>query len=376
MIATFWRVPHGPWPGQDGPDVQGFRSAIDILDVIHRRLYSGEANSDDRTRYRIACATVERGVRKIGAPVTRVDAEDLLSWMDGSEIATVHPPGRVAALSASAAEALDGSGPLGVAVARACEDALAAQAGLVITLEPNVGGHSTVVRASSRPSRPVRTRSIVADPELAERLSQLPRTADLVFAGDRRRLHSVDVLREQISAAIATGEPLSVGSQAKHDVLTEVLRELHHPDASPGAIRVVYATEASEGEPFTFGPLPASETHDGESVHLGLMSIRHTQLDAEVSGYWFRNRLVSVPGRSQAESEAYCYRDTISRLHALVDRGVTNIFLTHTGYEPAALGFYRAAAQVVATRSLTVYPRYLAGSGVRHGTPWPELANS
>lgn len=376
MIATFWVVPHGPWPGQDGADTEGFRSAVDILNVIDRRLRSAEASSDDRTRYRIACATVERGARKIGTQLAQVDADDLLAWMSGNQITTVHPPERIDGLIAETAAALDGSGAVGAAVARSCAAAAAQHAGLVITLEPESVIGREVARAPSRPERPVPARAVTPDPELADQLSRLPRTADLVFKGDTRRLRSADILRGQIRAAISTGEPLSVGAQAKHDVLTEVLRELHHPDAAPGVMRIMYATEASEGNPFAFGPIPATRPYDGESVHLGLMSIRHTKLDADVTGYWFRNRLVSVPGRSQAESEAYCYRDTVSRLHALAERRVTDIFLTHTGYEPAAIGFYRAAAQVASTHRLRVHPRYLAGRGLRHGTPWPHLVDS
>jgi hypothetical protein len=117
-----------------------------------------------------------------------------------------------------------------------------------------------------------------------------------------------------------------------------------------------------------------SGPHSGETVHLGLMSIRHTDLDPDVAGYWFRNRLVSVPGRSQAESDAYCHRNSVPRLHALIDRGVTDIVLTHTGYEPAAIGFYRAVAEVTATKPLRIHPRYLA-RGVRYGTPWPQIGN-
>ena len=376
MIATIWSVSYGPWPGQEGPDTHGIRSAVEILSVIGRRLRTGDAGADDRTRYRIACATVERGVRTIGTPLVRVDAHDLLAWMDGIETHTVHPPEDVPGLRAEAVRALDGSGPLGAAVSRACEQAIAQRAGMVVTIEPIIGVHGTVVRAGSQPERPLRARAVTADPRLADLVGQLPRTADLVFAGDGRRLRSADVLRGQIHDAIATGEPLAVGSQAKHDVLTEVLRELHHPNAAPGAIRILYATEATEGAPFTFGPLPPVQAERGKSVHLGLMSMRHTKLDSDVSGYWFRNRLVSVPGRSQAESEGYCYRDTIPRLNELIDCGVTDIVLTHTGYEPAALGFYRAAAQVIATRHLTIHPRYLALRGARLGTPWPQQADN
>ena len=72
MIATLWSVPHGPWPGQMGPDPHGFRSAVEILQTMHRRMSSGDASEDDRRRYRIACATLERGARSLGTEVARV----------------------------------------------------------------------------------------------------------------------------------------------------------------------------------------------------------------------------------------------------------------------------------------------------------------
>jgi hypothetical protein len=375
MIATLWSVPHGPWPGQDGVDTEGFRSAVDILNVVERRVRTGEAGTDDRTRYRLACATVERGARKIGTRLAQVDASDLLAWMGGTLSMNVHPPERVATFMAETTGALDGSDALGVEFVRACRVAIAERSGLVITLDPAVGAGEGVTRAASRPDRPVAARNIAPDPGLAARLAELPRTADAVFAEDSRRLRNADILRRQILTAVLTGEPLPVGSQAKHDVLTEVLRELHHPGAPPGALRIMYATEASEAEPFEFRPLPGSGPYGGETVHLGLMSIRHTDLDADVAGYWFRNRLVSVPRRSQAESDAYCYRDSVPRLHALIDRGVTDIVLTHTGYEPAAIGFYRAVAQVTATRLLRIHPRYPARGYLRNGTPWPQIEN-
>lgn len=374
MIATLWVVPHGPWPGQDGSDTWGFRSAVDILTVIERRLASGEAGADDRTRYRIACGTVERGAREAGTAAAHVDAGDLLAWLDSAPVRTVYTPAQVGPFALRAAEALAGSGELARAVAYAVGRAGRERAGLVVTLEPFTS--QQVVRAGTRPDRPVLARTIVPDPDLAARLATLPRTADAVFADDHHRLRSAETLREQIRAAVRNGEPLPIGSQARHEVLTEVLRELHHPDAPAGAIRVMYATEASEGAPFPFGPLPAAPAQAGEQVALGLMSIRHTELDADVSGYWFRNRLVSVPGRSQAESEAYCHRDSVARLHRLADDGITDLHLTHTGYEPAALGFYRAVAEVVPVRPLRVHPRYLIRGAVRNGTPWPETRES
>jgi hypothetical protein len=218
---------------------------------------------------------------------------------------------------------------------------------------------------------------VLPDQALADAVAALPRTADLVFADDRRRLRNAQVLRDQIRVAIATGQVLSVGAQAKHEVLTEVLRELHHPSAPSGAIRLMFAVEGSEAAPFPFGGLPSRADQSsqpdrpGTRLTLGLMSMRHTEIDADVSGYWFRNRLVSVPGRSQAETEAYCYRDTLTRLRRMADGGVTELHVRHTGFEPAVIGFYRAAAEIIRDTTLTVRPSYLIGRGIVEGTPWP-----
>jgi len=376
MIATFWVVERGPWPGQDGADVDGVQSAADIIAVIERRLFSGEAAAEDRTRYRIACATIERAARKIGTPVAHVDATDLLAWFEGQPLRTVHTPTEVAEFAQTSAAALHGSGGFGKAVAAATRKALAAQAGLVITVEPSYLGSADVVRSDTRPPRPVASRVVEANPELAELLDGVERSADDVFASDRWRLRSTQRLREQIRLAVATGEPLPIGMQAKHEVLTEAFRELHHPGAPSGMIRLLYAAHGAESPPFRFGPLPARPYRGTKVLSVGLMSIRHTEADAEVSGYWFRNRLVSVPGRSQAEDEAYCYRDSVPRLHRLADEGVTDLVVRHTGYEPAAIGFYRAVAEVIRERDLRVQPQYLIGArGVVAGTPWPRVAD-
>jgi hypothetical protein len=341
------------------------------LTVIERRLASGEAGADDRTRYRIACATVERGAREAGTATACVDAGDLLTWLSGVSVRTVYTPDQVPGFAASTAAGLVGSGPLAPAIAQALEHTVQQDAGLVITVEPFAS--QDVIRAGHRPDRPALTRTIAPAPSVAARLARLPHTADLVFDGDPRRLRAAATLRSQIQTAVREASPLPVGSQAKHEVLTEVLRELFHPEAPSGAIRLMYATEASEGAPFPFGPLSAAPQYDGSRLTLGLMSMRHTELDVDVKGYWFRNRLVSVPGRSQAESEAYCHRDSVARLHRLADKGITDLHLTHTGYEPAALGFYRAVAEVVAVRPLRVHPRYHMRGSARDGTPWPEM---
>ena len=257
MIATFWVVKRGPWPGQDGPDINGIQSSADIIAVIERRLLSGEAAADDRTRYRIACATIERAARKIGSPVVHVDAADLLAWFEGQPLRTVHTPTEVSKFAQISASALHGSGGFGEAVASATQKALDAQAGLVITVGPSYVESADVVHSVTLPPLPIASRTVKANPELAELLTGVERSADDVFASDRWRLRSTQRLREQIQLAVATGEPLPIGMQARHEVLTEVFRELHHPGAPSGTVRLLYAVHGAESAPYRFGPLPA-----------------------------------------------------------------------------------------------------------------------
>lgn len=330
MNIVIGSVAHGPWADQDGADTEGFRSAANILHVIERRLKSGEASADDRTRYRIAAGTIERGARKRGTVLAHVDGDDLLAWLDGEIVATIFAPPDIPRLRSRLVYVLEGSGPLRETIVAALDSAIADTAGIVLTVEP----HLAVIKratATSRPTRPVAVRTILPAPDIAAAIGALPRGADLVFAGDHRRLASADTLRRQLRTAISSGEPLSVGSQAKHEVLTEVFRELHHPDSPAGAVRLMYATEGEEGQPLRFGPLPHRSGHEGGSMHVGLMSMRHTELDSEVNGYWFRNRLVSVTGRSHAAAEAYCHRDSLRRLRLLAQKGITDLYITHTG---------------------------------------------
>lgn len=373
MIATLWAVGNSSWPGRPGPDPYGFRSSVDIAAVMLRRIAAGEAGADDRTRYRIACATVERAARIQGEPVAHVDADDLLAWLEGTDPATVLPPERIADFAATVEPALAGSGSLAEAVDAALRRVAGAGAGLVITLTPIAPPGAAVTRAGGRPDRPATARDVVADSALAAAVAALPHTADEVFAADPARLRAAATLRRQLGEALRTGQPLPIGAQAKHEVLTEVLRELHHPAAPTGRLRLLFATEAAEMRPFPFGPLAAWPPGQGRTLAIGLMSMRHTELDAEVAGYWFRNRLVSVPGRSFADVAAYCHRDSVPRLRRLAASGVSDLLIHHTGFEPAVIGFYRAVAEVAATTALRVRPFYLARRGTLSGTPWPAL---
>jgi hypothetical protein len=93
-------------------------------------------------------------------------------------------------------------------------------------------------------------------------------------------------------------------------------------------------------------------------------------LDTDTAGYWFRNRLVSVSDRTMADTENFCYRQTLSRLPELTELGVTRLEIVHTGYEPASIGFYRAVADYVHKVPLTVAPYYYLDKKYVSGAEW------
>ncbi|MGH1554106.1 hypothetical protein ACRAWF_25720 [Streptomyces sp. L7] len=101
---------------------------------------------------------------------------------------------------------------------------------------PRAGRHGSGPAADSR--RGIRRRSGAA-------LRPPPRCAD------------------SLAMQLRTGQPLPIGAQAKHGGPHRVLRELHHPAAPNGRLRLLFATESAETRPFAFSPLAARPPGQG-----------------------------------------------------------------------------------------------------------------
>jgi hypothetical protein len=361
MIAVLNAVNAGPWPGDTAPDTDGFRDATEIIVAMRRRLAAETRSTDDARRYRAACRAVERIARGRDVPRIAVEAERLsavLGWTD-----TVYTPVDLAAVlplwtgSAAAAPELR-------------EFLIAVDAnssGLVISIQPSPGDLEVVeLPEAAPPQKPHRTHP---RPDVADAIDVLYATAPLPFAGDARRAGMATALRRKISAAVRHDHPVPIGATATHDVITEVLRELQHPSVPPHAIRFVHV-DSSEGATFPIGLGNTRRPPAGRCVRLGLMSIRHMDIDSAAAGYWFRNRLVSVSDRTMADTEDFCYRQTLSRLPELTELGVTRLEIVHTGYEPASIGFYRAVGDYVHKVPLTVAPYYYRDERYVPGAEW------
>ncbi len=196
-------------------------------------------------------------------------------------------------------------------------------------------------------------------------------------AKGRRRM--MERLTAELEDALPVGGKVNMSNQP-HEVSTEVLGQFVRAETgqTPGRVRIIYA-DGSEANPFPLRILPvagAPSLTGAAQIAVALMSMRHLELDPVVDWAWYRNKEVSQT-RPLAESDEFCYEYSLKQLgelhDAYVGRGVV-LNMYHTGFEPAAIGFYRAVAATLMRRRgwLRVVPHYFRG-GTRFApsnTPW------
>jgi hypothetical protein len=209
---------------------------------------------------------------------------------------------------------------------------------------------------------------------------------DIEFFGRKgRKQRLAGILRNQILAALETGEPVTFGNQAPHDVITEILNEFVFVPAGETVrqldIRIAYAdgSEANAFPLFCLSRIETSQQPDSliSPLRVALMSMRHLELDPEIDFCWFRNREVSRT-RTLAETDQFCFAATIDQLRDSLALGNFLIHIYHTGFEPAVLGFYRGLVQTLMalktkpnSPALSVVPFYYRGEhGYQAGTIW------
>ena len=215
----------------------------------------------------------------------------------------------------------------------------------------NVGPHLP-------PPRQVKAQAAVASATPSDAAPDLP-----LKAGKRKIMELR--LRQAVEAALPGGK-INMSHQP-HEVTTEVLAEFVTcaEGEEPGVIRVVYA-DGSEARPFPLRCLPPAKTGSEPEVLLkaALMSMRHLEIDPLVDFAWFRNREVSQT-RALADSDAFCFeysQKQFAELRAVYRGKRLTLHLYHTGFEPAALGFYRALTLTLQQeRWITVVPHYFRG---------------
>ncbi|MFJ8785826.1 hypothetical protein [Streptomyces sp. NPDC102476] len=363
MIAVLHAVAQGPWPGDPAPDRDGFRDAVEILLAMRRRISAESASTDDLRRYRQASAAAERITRERRPRRLAVDADALATVVESA--GTVYTPQELPDQLRVWMPRLEHN-PV---AAGFLQEVAERGEGLVISVQPMAPDVRQVPFTASHASRAARRSD--AQPEAADAIERRYEALEPLYADDPSRKRQAEALCQQIISALRHGQPVPIGMAAPHDVITEVLRDLQGPDCPPAALRLVQV-DGSESAPFPLGlPLRPSPAGD-RTLHLGLMSVRHMDLDEYVSGYWFRNRLVSVADRTFAEIENFCYHDTLERLPEMAECGIDRLDIVNTGFEPAVIGFYRAVAAHVQSHPLSVTPYYARGTQYDPGTTWLE----
>jgi hypothetical protein len=175
-------------------------------------------------------------------------------------------------------------------------------------------------------------------------------------------------LEAEIEEALPTNGKVNMSNQP-HEVSTEVLGQFVRASAGqvPGRVRVTYA-DGSEAKPFPLRILPVNSAPapaNPVEISVALMSMRHLELDPMVDWAWYRNKEVSQT-RPLAESDEFCFQYSLKQLTELHDAYaghalVLNMY--HTGFEPAAIAFYRAVAMTLMRQRgrLRVVPHYFRG---------------
>lgn len=372
--TTLYAVPASSF-APDGSSPAGIAALVAMAIAAERRSEKEMASATDRARHYALCVTIKRIV---AAEARHVVAEprDLSSTVE--EVAALRIDDDTFSDLVAADWRRDASGPrrdhgaLGAAFLRPEDVAQQISALGELTssavADASVERRRTFLTACARAGCGVIE---VADPEApsAVRQATTPRrsTTAPVVAGEQPSDRSLEA---RLRAFTAGGLPVSFGSGARHEEITVALHALVHSEGR-GLLPILYS-DGSQAADFPVGCLNLRQQAAPEdALRLGLMSMRHPELDQLVDGYWFRNKAVSQP-RTLADTDAFCFREARAHLGELHRRDVRFIDLYHTGYEPVVIGFYRALVehQRDDEAPLSVRPVFLDQRGYRPGRTW------
>ena len=178
---------------------------------------------------------------------------------------------------------------------------------------------------------------------------------------DKQDLNLYQILRGEIEKALKISEDGGMGevnfSNQPHNVITEVIREFVYIDnekfVTPTYIKVIY-NDGSQGPLFPLRCIPKRDNSSDSSntiMRLALMSMRHLDMDHIVDMAWLRNREVSK-SRALGETDLFCFEQSKKQFDQLFAGEKLTIYLYHTGFQPAILGFYRAFVETIVEKKL------------------------
>jgi hypothetical protein len=363
------------WSIADGIDEAGFANAVDMALSIEKRFDADMFTSDDLRRYDLAVRAIGRHAKKTGRRFGTIGVssmEQLASYARPTEATPTRsffPPSSIPSYKKTLLKAIEENRCFNKDISVLADAFTCAEnhnCGVVIALTQDIGAKeffdsSGIGGVSAVEAKP--------EPAAAQALSERFETVPDCFSDDHVRRKSFSKLQKELVWALRNGLPICVGASARHEILAEMLSELHRLGVT-GQLRIMYV-DGSESEPFQFYGAAAI---DGVSASLkyGLMSMRHTELDEDVDGYIFRNRMISLQ-RTLAETEKDCAVQTTQFIANLTSCGINGIELIHTGFEPAVIGFYRAVSRwnsIQTSEAFFVQPIYITRNGYVKGTVW------
>lgn len=145
-------------------------------------------------------------------------------------------------------------------------------------------------------------------------------------------------------------------SEVPHMIITDALHSMVYEnpkkvDNQEVSVNIVY-TDGSQARPF---PLFCLKLRDSEEMHelrqkkpirIGMISMRHPEMDSLIHQYWFRNIEVSQPGMTSTEVDELCYQITLRKLADIyrLNKPVRIAFY-QTGFQAPLIGFWRAVVE-------------------------------
>ncbi len=158
----------------------------------------------------------------------------------------------------------------------------------------------------------------------------------------------IDQINEAVSITLSGKDYGKVNlSNQPHSVITAAMwQAIYCEQGTPIPLNVIYTDGSQSENPLFVRSLSLPQAKPSQIlpiIRVSLLSMRHPEMDEIVDFAWFRNRDVSK-SRSLADTETYCYQETMRQLTALRYSGGATIYLYQTGLQPAIVGFYRALA--------------------------------
>jgi len=154
--------------------------------------------------------------------------------------------------------------------------------------------------------------------------------------------------RGQANGVNLTEVPHMIITNALHTMVYEDRKKTEGKEVS---VNIVY-TDGSQARPFPLFSLKQrsnEEMYELRQLHplkIGMLSMRHPEMDSLIQQYWFRNIEISQPGMTSAEVDELCYQLTLKKLADIYHfNKPVRIAFYQTGFQAPLIGFWRAVVE-------------------------------